>query len=297
MLLHFKKIIKNIFMRIKNFLFVLFFTPSIYVFAEPVHDELLEETREVKFTDPELEKLLDEAQKLREEGEEDDAVDEYKKILDKYDLTLLDKTILFDIRKYLAYYYFSKEKYPEAQKYFALLVRDSSIKEDELQDAVYKLCLSIYSQLPSRAEVDLTKCYELRNAFRTFSRYVKDKKIFNHMNEMCKEALSLVDEQKCLFAEYYFDKGYYSSALFLCDKYLMDMRDNGYIKRLLVLKLKTLTALADLKSFYSFSKFFESIKSKYSDIYSSNIREFENLHLAFIQTWDRRLAPMRNIKN
>ena len=284
-------------MRIKNFLFVFFFTPSLYVIAEPVQDELLDETREVKFADPELNKLLDEAQKLRDEGEEDDAVDAYKKILEKYDLTLLDKTILFDIRKYLAYYYFSNEKYPEAQNYFALLVRDRSIKEDELQDAVYKLCLSIYSQLPSRAEVDLSKCYELRNAFKTFSRYVRDREILNHMKEMCKEALSLVDEQKCLFAEYYFDKGYYSSALFLCDKYLMDMRDKVYIKRLLVLKLKTLTALADFKSFCSFSKFFESIKSKYSDIYSSNIREFENLHSVFIQTWDRRRGARENIKN
>lgn len=297
MLLHFKKIIKNIFMRIKNFLFVFFFTPPIYVFAEPEHDELLEEKREVKFTDPELDKLLDEAQRLKEEGEEDDAVDAYKDILKKYDLTLLDKTILFDIRKYLAYYYFSNEKYPEAQEYFSLLVRDRSIKEDELQDAVYKLCSSIYYQLPFRAEVDLSKCYELRNAFRTFSRYVKDRKILNHMKEMCKEALSLVDEKKCLFAEYYFDKGDYSSALFLCDKYLINVQDMVYIKRLIVLKLKILTALADFKSFCSFLKFFDAIKSKYSDIYSSNIREFENLYSAFIQTWERRRGAREKIKN
>ena len=64
-----------------------------------------------------------------------------------------------------------------------------------------------------------------------------------------------------------------------------------------MLKLKTLTALADFKSFCSFSKFFEDIKSRYSDIYSSNIREFENLHLAFIQTWDRRRGARENIKN
>lgn len=267
-------------MRIKNFLFVLFLTPSIYVFA-----------------DSELDKLLGEAQKLKEKGEEDDAVDTYKDILKKYDLTLLDKTILFDIRKYLAYYYFSNEKYPEAQKYFALLVRDSSIKGDELQDAVYKLCSSIYFQLPSRAEVDLKKCNELRNAFRTFSRYVKDKKILNHMNEMCKEALSLVDEQKCLFVEYYFNEGHYPQALYLCDKYLMDMRDKVYTKRLIVLKLKTLTAIADFKSYILYLKFFDAIKSKYRDIYSSNIREFENLYSAFIQTWERRRAPMRKIKN
>ena len=277
MMLHFKKIIKHIFMRIKNFLFILFFTPSIYVLA-----------------DPELNKLLDEAQKLKEKGEEDDAVDVYKEILKKYDLTLLDKTILFDIRKYLAYYYFSNEKYPEAQNYFSLLVRDSSIKGDELQDAVYKLCSSIYSQLPSRAEVDLNMCYELRNAFCTFSKYVKDKKILNHMEEMYKEALSLVDEKKCLFAEYYFNEGHYPQALYLCDKYLMDMRDSGYTKRLLVLKLKTLTVLTD---FIKGLKFFEDIKSQYRDIYLSNKKEFENLYSEFKQTWERRRAKMRKMKN
>lgn len=280
MLLHFKKIIKNIFMRIKNFLFVLFFTPSIYVFA-----------------DSELDKLLEEAQKLKEEGKEDDAVDTYKEILKKYDLTLLDETILFDIRKYLAYYYFSNEKYHEAQEYFALLLSDKSIKVDGFQDMIYKLCLSIYYQLPYRAEVDLKKCYELRNAVNTFSKYVEDKKILNHMKEMCKEALSLVDEQKCLFVEYYFDEGHYRQALYLCDKYLINMQDKVYVKRLIVMKLKTLTALTDFKNYILFLKFFDAIKSKYSDIYSSNIREFENLYSAFIQTWERRRVPMRKMKN
>ena len=283
-------------MNVKKFFFVFFLTPSICVFADTEHDELLDETRKFKFADPELDKLLDEAQKLKEEGEEDDAVDAYKDILKKYDLTLLDKTILLDIRKYLAYYYYSNKKYPKAQKYFALLVRDSSIKGDELQDAVYKLCLSIYYQLPSRAEVDLRKCYELRNAVNTFSKYVEDKKILNHMKKMCKEALSLVDEQKCLFVEYYFDKGQYPQALYLCNKYLMDMRDEVYIKRLLVLKLKTLTVLREFKNYVLFIKFFDVIKKQYTNIYSSSQKEFSDLYSEFIQTWERRREKMRKIK-
>ena len=271
MLLHFQKIIKHIFMRIKNFLFVFFFLPSICIFA-----------------DSELDKLLDEARKLKEEGEEDDVVDTYKEILKKYDLTLLDKAILLDIRRVLAYYYFSKEKYHEAQEYFTFLVRDRSIKGDELQDVIYKFCLSIYFQLPSRAEVDLSKCYELRNAVRTFSRYVKNKKILNHMEKMCKEALSLVEEQKCLLAEYYFNEGYYSQALYLCDKYLMHIREMVYTKRLIVLKLKTLTVLADFRSYNLFLKFFEVVKSQYKSIYLSSIKELDDLYSVFDKAWERR---------
>ena len=230
--------------------------------------------------------IFDELKLLKYKKKNKKIIEICNEVISKDDLDTSTKVKILEI---LGEAYINNKEYKKAIEIYKNIINNYQDLYNK-DNVLYNICLSIYTIMPKRPEVDISNCKEMISYGKYSLQNIDSDDIKKKINQMIDEAHWLIETKELNDIKFFYDNKKYNSALHLIDVFINTFNNSQYYNNLINIKclshcnqikeyLKIIKTIKNKKKSNN-SEFYSEIYNKIFDNYNQLKKIYEDLNIS-----------------